>query len=292
MKCDAKGNIWVTAPGGIWIYAPSGFLLGKVKVPENTANFHWGGSDWRTLYVCATSSVYEIPVKVGPHVEPFMRNASSQVTPAITKTATLEFDPGKAALIIQDMQNDVVIEGGAFAESGAPAHCAEQNTIANIASLASACRSRGIPVIHVWFVVDPGCPGLTMNAPLFRGVLDENALLRGSWGAAPVQGLEPEAGDFIVEKSRMSPWDTSRLETILRARGVTTLINTGAWTNMSVEHTARTGADKGYIVISPEDACSTMNAEWHRASMEYATQNVAQVTDTQSVLRKLGVTGI
>ncbi|MBE1282108.1 MAG: isochorismatase family protein [Rhodobacteraceae bacterium] len=291
MKCDAKGNIWVTAPGGIWIYAPSGYLLGKVRVPENTANFHWGGGDWRTLYACATSSVYEIPVKVGPHVEPFMRNTGAQSTPAITKTDSLDFEPGKAALIIQDMQNDVVIEGGAFAESGAPAHCTEQNAIANIASLARACRSRGIPVIHVWFIVDPGCPGLTMNAPLFQGVLDENALLRGSWGAAPVQGLEPEIGDFIVEKSRMSPWDTSRLETVLRARGVTTLINTGAWTNMSVEHTARTGADKGYVIISPEDACSTMNADWHRASMEYATQNVAQVTDTQSVLRKLGITG-
>jgi len=24
------------------------------------------------------------------------------------------------------------------------------------------------------------------------------------------------------------------------------LIDTGAWTNMSIEHTARTGADKGY----------------------------------------------
>jgi len=34
------------------------------------------------------------------------------------------------------------------------------------------------------------------------------------------------------------------------------LIDTGAWTNMSIEHTARTGADKGYFMIVPEDCCS------------------------------------
>ena len=38
---------------------------------------------------------------------------------------------------------------------------------------------------------------------------------------------------------------------------------------MSIEHTARTGADKGYVI--PEDCCSTMNADWHRASIDYAT---------------------
>jgi gluconolactonase len=34
MKCDARGNVWVTAPGGVWVYAPSGDLIGKVRAPE------------------------------------------------------------------------------------------------------------------------------------------------------------------------------------------------------------------------------------------------------------------
>ena len=49
------------------------------------------------------------------------------------------------------------------------------------------------------------------------------------------------------------------LETILKATGRDTIIECGAWTNMSIEHTARTGADKGYLMVIPEDACSTMN---------------------------------
>ena len=60
---------------------------------------------------------------------------------------------------------------------------------------------------------------------------------------------------------------------------------------MSIEHTARTGADKGYVMIVPEDACSTMNADWHRASINYALQNVAAVTNTDAVIAALGDRG-
>jgi gluconolactonase len=66
------------------------------------------------------------------------------------------------------------------------------------------------------------------------------------------------------------------------------IINTGAWTNMSVEHTARTGADKGYFMVVPEDCCSTMNAEWHNASINYALQNVSIVTNADTVIAALG----
>ena len=41
----------------------------------------------------------------------------------------------------------------------------------------------------------------------------------------------------------------------------------------------RTGADKGYYMVVPEDGCSTMNADWHNASINYALQNVSTVTD-------------
>ena len=197
-------------------------------------------------------------------------------------------DPARCALIIQDMQNDVVMEGGAFAESGSPQHCRDQNCIENIRRLAEHCRARGVPVIHVWFIIEPGAPGMTLNAPLFEGAVSANALIRDSWGAGPVPGLEPQPGDHVVPKMRMSAWEGTKLETILKAEGRDILIETGAWTNMSIEHTARTGADKGYVMIIPEDGCSTMNADWHNASINYAMQNVAAVTKVDEVIRGLG----
>jgi gluconolactonase len=285
MKCDAEGNVWCTGPGGVWVYAPSGALIGEVSIPEHPANLHWGGADWRTLYVAATTSVYAVDLKVGPRTEPFMRARAPQAAPT---GGTLQLDPARCALIIQDMQNDVVMEGGAFAASGSPQHCRDQNALGHVAELAAACRRRGIPVIHVHFVVPPGGKGLTLNAPLFEGVIDNNALVRGTWGAAPAPGAEVADGDFVVEKNRMSAWEGTQLETILKAEGRDIIIETGAWTNMSIEHTARTGADKGYVMVIPEDACSTMNADWHRASINYALQNVALVTKTAEVIAALG----
>ncbi len=197
-------------------------------------------------------------------------------------------DAGRCALVIQDLQNDVMIDGGAFAETGSPDHAREQNVVANVMRLADVCRQKGIPVMHVWYIVEEGAPGLKLNAPLFEGVVGTNGLVRGSWGAAPAEGLEPQDGDLIVEKMRMSAWQGTRMESLLRGLGRDTVIVTGAWTNMSVEHTARTGADKGYYMVVPEDGCSTMNADWHNASINYALQNVSTVTDVDAVIAALG----
>ena len=202
--------------------------------------------------------------------------------------AKLKLDPKRTALLIQDLQNDVIIEKGAFADSGSPEHAKEQNVVNNVKRLAAAFRKAGAPVIHVHYIVEKGAPGLKQNAPLFEGVKDTNALVRGSWGARPAKGLEPKRGDFVVEKMRMSAWQDTKLETLLTGLGIDTIVVTGAWTNMSIEHTARTGADKGYYMVVPEDCCSTMNADWHNASINYALQNVSTVTDWKTVAAALG----
>ncbi len=93
----------------------------------------------------------------------------------------LSLDARRCVLIIQDMQNDVMMEGGAWAETGAPEHAKEQNVVENIAALAETCRTKEIPVIHVWYIVEDGAPGLKLNAGLFQGVKDTGGLVRGSW---------------------------------------------------------------------------------------------------------------
>ena len=57
---------------------------------------------------------------------------------------------------------------------------------------------------------------------------------------------------------------------------------------MSVEHTARTAADKGYFVVVPQDCCSTMNAQWQKASVDFALQNVSVVTHADAVIAAFG----
>jgi gluconolactonase len=183
----------------------------------------------------------------------------------------------------------VITEGGAFAASGAPAHAGSQNVVANVADLAAACRAAGVPVIHVWYLVEPGAVGLKQNAPLFRGVKDDDGLVRGTWGAASVDGLEPQDGDHIVEKMRMNGFYETRLDILLRGLGAETLIITGAWTNMSIEHTARHGADAGYEVIVASDGTSTTSDEWQHAALDYAMNNVGVVATCAEI--KAGLSG-
>jgi gluconolactonase len=201
---------------------------------------------------------------------------------------TLQLDAGRCALIIQDMQNDVIIEGGAFADSGAPEHAKSQNVVANVADLAAAARAAGVPVIHVWYIVEDGAPGLKQNAPLFQGVKESGGLVRGSWGAAAADGLEPQDGDHVVEKMRMNGFYETRLDILLNGLGVDTILITGAWTNMSIEHTARHGADAGYEVVVASDGTSTISEEWHHAALNYAMNNVGKVATCGEIKAALG----
>lgn len=300
MKADAHGNLYVTAPGGIWIYSFHGELIGKITCPEPVANMHWGGPDWSTLYICATTSLYALKTRTTGRHEPFMRvtPAAPAVHPQGTTTMTnnlilrdrLDFriEGSRTAMILQDLQNDVMMDGGAFAATGAPDHARKQNVLTNARRLADAVRARGGMIIHVWMVLEPGAPYLCQHAALQQGLKENNALVRGTWGVEPAPGVEPQPGDLIVEKMSMSAWETSRLEAYLHHGGRDTIINTGSWTNMSVEHTTRTGADKGFRMIVPEDACSTRNDEWHRASINFAMQDIATVTKTDVVIAALG----
>ncbi len=200
----------------------------------------------------------------------------------------IEIDPKTSALIIQDLQNDVIIEGGAFAESGAPAHAKSQNVVENVKGLAAAARKAGMAVIHVFYIVEPGAPGLKLNAPLFQGVKEANALVRGTWGAAPAEGLEPQEGDLVVEKMRMNGFHGTSLETILTGLGVETLVISGAWTNFSIEHTARHAADAGYRAVVVTDGTSTVNDEWHNAALNYALENIAERVTCAEVSAAIG----
>lgn len=201
---------------------------------------------------------------------------------------TLRVNRTATAIIIQDLQNDVISEGGAFAESGAPKHAASQRVVANVSQLAKEARAHGVPVIHIHYIVEPGAKGLRLNAPLFAGVKEAKALVRGSWGAAPVAGLEPQSGDFVIEKMRMNGFYNTKLETLLRGLGTETLIITGAWTNMSIEHTARHGADAGFEVIVASDGTSTVNDDWQRAGLNYALTNVGRAASCAEIITALG----
>ncbi|HUC14759.1 MAG TPA: hypothetical protein VMS00_09940 [Acidimicrobiales bacterium] len=63
-KLGEHGNIYVTGPGRIWVLSRERRHLGTIELPEIAGNFNWGDHDWKTLYVCASTSVYRIEMAV------------------------------------------------------------------------------------------------------------------------------------------------------------------------------------------------------------------------------------
>ncbi len=63
MKVDARGNLYCAGPGGLHVFSPDGQALGRVRVPEQAANFTWGDADGRSLFITATSALYRLRVR-------------------------------------------------------------------------------------------------------------------------------------------------------------------------------------------------------------------------------------
>ncbi|MBV9356627.1 MAG: SMP-30/gluconolactonase/LRE family protein, partial [Chloroflexi bacterium] len=65
MRCDVQGNVWVSsnAPlgySGVLCYSPQSKLLGRIRLPEVTANLAFGGARRNQLFMAASQSLYSL----------------------------------------------------------------------------------------------------------------------------------------------------------------------------------------------------------------------------------------
>jgi gluconolactonase len=63
-RVDELGNVWTSSLDSVQVFSPDGVALARVPVPEKVGNVCFGGSDGRTLYVCASTSLYRIATTV------------------------------------------------------------------------------------------------------------------------------------------------------------------------------------------------------------------------------------
>lgn len=68
MVLDVKGNLYLTAgdgeAAGVHVFGSEGQRLGFIQTPEIAGNCTFGGSDLRTLYIAASSSLYRIRLAI------------------------------------------------------------------------------------------------------------------------------------------------------------------------------------------------------------------------------------
>ena len=64
IKVDRAGNLYGSGPGGVWIFSPAGKHIATILMPEIVSNLNWGGADDRSLFITASSSVYQVNLLV------------------------------------------------------------------------------------------------------------------------------------------------------------------------------------------------------------------------------------
>jgi gluconolactonase len=59
MAVDVKGNLYLTH-GQVQVYDANGKKLETIEVPEKPANVCFGGKDYKTLFITARTSLYQV----------------------------------------------------------------------------------------------------------------------------------------------------------------------------------------------------------------------------------------
>ena len=184
------------------------------------------------------------------------------------------------AVIVIDMQNAYASVGGYVDKAGfdiAPAAV----VIGRIARVLETARAAGLPVIYLqngWDAdyVEAGTPASpnwhksnalkTMRA---RPELAGQLLARGGWDYELVDALAPQPGDIRLHKTRYSAFFNSQLDSVLRSRGIRTLVFVGIASNVCVESTLRDGFHLEYFGVMLEDATHHLGPDFVREASVY-----------------------
>src|SRR5215218_3345046 len=176
---------------------------------------------------------------------------------------SVQVDPGRTALIVGDMQNDFVKEGGTLVVPGAKV------TIPAIRSLLDLTREAGIRVVFVQDTHRDGDPEWEI------------------WGEQVVDELAPREDEATVRKPRYDAFYGTPLEHMLRLWGVDTLIICGTVANICVHYTASSAAMRWFNVIVPRDCISSFNDFDMEASLSQTATLLGEVTSSEHI--RIGV---
>lgn len=207
-----------------------------------------------------------------PKISPYALPTAQELP---TPKGPWQLQPGRAALLIHDMQNYFV---SAFTPDASPIVPAT----ANIARLAQSCRLLGIPVFFTaqngnqdrrdrGLQADLWGPGMT-SAAEHQAIITE---------------LQPEPSDFVLVKHRYSAFQRSNLETLMRARGRDQLIVTGIYAHIGCMMTAAEAFQLDIEAFFVADALADFSREQHDLAVNWVAGRCGVPMTTEAILSRL-----
>ncbi len=225
-----------------------------------------------------------------------MNNDRKQTVSLQAETEPIKIDLLKTAVIVVDMQNCFVKEGGYFDLAGHDISAA-QKIIGPCKQVITSVREKGGKIIYLQMGCSPDLSdAAASDSPSSRKsgglvMIKERPEVRnkiyiyGTWGADIIEELKPLKEDIVVRKQRYDGFFGTNLDIILRAMGIRYLLFVGVATNVCVESTIRHSFFLDYFPILVSDGVSQMGPEIAQQATIFNVQSAfGWVTSSTSLL--------
>lgn len=176
--------------------------------------------------------------------------------------------PGRAAVLVVDMQRAFVERGFEFDATGCGPDegywdRVEQTVMPQTVRLLEATRHAGIEVMYT--VIQ----SLTKDGRdrSLDHKLSNYHIPKGSPAADVAAPLAPQGDEIVLPKSASGVFNATNIEYLLRNLGIDQLGVVGVNTNQCIESAVRDAADRGFYVTVVEDCCAGSSRQAHEASM-------------------------
>lgn len=197
----------------------------------------------------------------------------------------IKIDPAKTAHVVIDLQAGFMGEGALLEVPIA------RGIVENVNRLSRTLRSAKGTITYLQYTFDADEPHY-WGSHYDRMTPDALERMRAAFTAGAKQhalwsDLDVQPEDLVVPKTRWSAFipGTCDLDSLLKARGIDTLIVTGTTTNCCCESTMRDAMQMGYRVLFVQDGNATRGDAVHNASLENMLLFGDVVTTNEAIAR-------
>lgn len=188
----------------------------------------------------------------------------------------------KTALLLLDLQNEMLDPKGKVGQGGLAAAAAERQVLTNAARALEAARRGGLGVVHVRLGFRSDYADCLSVAPRIARLKEHGAAVLGTWGTEFPEPVAPLASELVVTKTAVNPFFNTGLMGWLQHHGFDHLALCGVATNLVVEAAARAADDAGFGVTILADACASPNPAWHDFAVTQILPLFASISDSAS----------
>lgn len=182
--------------------------------------------------------------------------------------------PQQTAVVVIDVQRAFTSLPGLYP--------AVTDVLPRLRGFLDGARAVGVLVVHARLAIHRDAYSLNWQRQFAAGF--RTAVAPGAAATEFAEGFEPLAEDLLITKHRYSAFFGTPLASVLRTRGIRTVIVAGLTTDVCVGSTARDAYQEDFQVITLADGTAEVTREQHEAALATLAMNFGLVCTGTEVL--------